>query len=226
MNKDVCVIVPAYNEANMIGRVLADLLKNFSNIVVIDDGSSDDTAKVVKKHKVMLISHAINLGQGAALQTGLSFVSSISGIKYFLTFDADGQHNVSDALKLVKVIKKGKADIVFGSRFYTKQPNMPKSKFILLKTATKFTNLISGVKMSDAHNGLRIFNLEVASNLNITLPGMAHASEIIDQVSRHNWRYQEVPITVNYNDYSKAKGQSPMNSVNIAVDLLVNRFNR
>lgn len=220
---DTAVVIPVYNEAKVIKGVVEKVLKTFSKVICVNDGSSDNSSEAILSTRAILVEHPINLGQGAALQTAIEQALKDEAIKYIITFDADGQHSINDAENMLKVIKSKKVDIVLGSRFLGHVKNMPFSKKILLKAAVSFTNRFSGVKLTDTHNGLRVFNRVFAKKIDITAPDMAHASEIIDKIGNGEWHYEEVPITIAYSDYSKAKGQSIINSVNILFDLFLSR---
>ena len=163
------------------------------------------------------------MGQGAALQTGVEFARSLP-VEYFVTYDADGQHRLEDVREMIRTIKRDKTDFVLGSRFLGKEAvNMPKMKRIILKMAIRFSNITSGVKLTDTHNGLRVFNRKVANSIQITLPDMAHASEILEIIYRNKYTYTEVPVVIEYTDYSRGKGQSIINAVNIAFDTLLRK---
>ena len=168
----------------------------------------------------MLVSHPMNLGQGAALQTGIEAALQIPQVKYLVTFDSDGQHSVSDALAMVERLRQGDVEVVFGSRFLDERTNVGLLKKSVLKLAVLYTNALSGVKLTDAHNGLRAFTRNVAETIELTHNGMAHATEIVNQISRGKFAYTEMPVHIVYTDYSKAKGQSLWDSVNILVDLI------
>ncbi len=221
---DTYVIIPLYNESQAIGNVIAELSSYFTNIVCVNDGSRDNTTEVLNKLPCMVVNHPINLGQGAALQTGIEYALS-RGARYFITFDADGQHLAKDADKFTRFIKKTKQyDVILGSRFLKKNKSIPIFKLILLKMAVVFTNVSSKVRLTDTHNGLRAFNIKVAKNLNITISGYAHASEIIDTIGINGWNYKELPMTVRYTKYSKGRrGQPMINAVNILFDMLLKR---
>jgi glycosyltransferase involved in cell wall biosynthesis len=225
MHTDTWIIVPMYNEQKVIASVLSELLAKFRNVVAVDDGSQDSTYKTACSTKANVISHPINLGQGAAIQTGIDYALRDKNAKYFITFDSDGQHRLKDAEKMLAILKTGKFDIVLGSRFLGKS-GLPLKKKLFLKTAIHSRNLFSKIKLTDIHNGLRAFNRDVAEKLNISMAGMAHASEIIDRISQYDFRYTEVPVTIKYTSYSKAKGQSLFNSVNILFDLTAHKYSR
>lgn len=226
LSDDVAIIIPVYNEGTVIKNVVQNVSKFFAHIVCVDDGSKDNSAAQISKTAAVLVQHPINMGQGAALQTGIEYALQNPKIKYFVTFDADGQHDIGDVARMLKVLETESLDIVLGSRFLGEAPNMPKAKRVILKMAIAFTNIFSGVKLTDTHNGLRAFNRSFAEAVNITMPDMAHASEIIDRIGGGDWKYKEVPITIHYTDYSKAKGQSIFNSVNILFDLFLAKAGR
>ncbi len=229
-NPDVAIIIPVYNEAPVIKKTVRSISKYFDNIVCVVDGSTDGSADEIAKTKAMLISHPFNMGQGAALQTGAEFARELKGVKYFVHFDADGQHQVKDVLKMIAEIRKGKFDILLGSRFLGKAVNMPASKRRLLKMAVAFSNLTSGLKLTDTHNGLRVFNQAVAQTMQITQPDMAHGSEILELIAKNKYRYKEMPVTIVYSDYSTTKnqthinGQAHINAINIGFDSLLRRL--
>lgn len=226
MQRDTYVIVPVYNEEKVIKEVITKLQGHFAHIICIDDGSTDGSVAEVAKTKATLIRHKRNSGQGAALRTGIEYALSRKGAKYFVTFDADGQHRTEDALKMLKFLKKGKSDIVLGSRFTGSTEDMPVLKHIVLKAAIVFSNVTTGLKLTDTHNGLRAFNRTVAAKLKLTCSGMAHASEIIYRVAENKFRYAELPVTITYSDYSRSKGQSVLNSFNILRELVAYRLQR
>ena len=216
---DVWVIIPVYNEAQVIAGVVEGVLPVFRNVVCVDDGSRDTSAERIFHTRAHLVSHPVNLGQGAALQTGLEYALLQPGAEYFVTFDADGQHRVEDAADLVRAVKDGDADVALGSRFLETPEQVPWLKHILLKAVALMSPSARQLRLTDAHNGLRVFNRAAAASLKITMNGMAHASEIVAYLSRSQLSVTEVPVTVLYTDYSKAKGQSLINGVNILFDL-------
>ncbi|MDB5177131.1 MAG: glycosyl transferase [Candidatus Saccharibacteria bacterium] len=220
---DVSIIIPAYNEGSAILDTINNIPKEFSYIVCVDDGSSDNTASLIKSTRAILVKHPINLGQGAAIQTGIEYALLNPEIKYFVTFDADGQHRIEDVKKMLRHLKKNKLDIVLGSRFLGNAENISSRKRNLLKLAVKFSNYTTGVKLTDTHNGIRVFNRFTAENLQLKMPDFSHASEIIERIAEMNFKYDEMPVTIIYTDYSRAKGQSMINAVNISFDTLLNK---
>lgn len=224
MNENVCVIIPIYNEAKVIGDVVRKVKKRYSNVVCVDDGSRDGSGEEARQAGGSVVTHAINLGQGAALQTGLDFALLDPRMEYFVTYDADGQHSLDDVDKMVKTIERQKVDIVLGSRFLGKAQDISTFKKWLLKAAVRFSNATSGLRLTDAHNGLRVFNRKVAAGLNITMPDYSHASEIVERIAQKKYSYVEVPVTIHYTEYSRSKGQSWINAINIAFDVILNKL--
>jgi len=222
--KKVFIVIPAYNEEKKLGKVIKNLKQaNYKNIVVVDDGSNDTTANVANKAGVFVLRHIINRGQGAALKTGINFALK-KGADIIITFDADGQHTPKDISKLIEPIVKGKADIVLGSRFLSEKSNTPFIRTLFLKGGALIFRLLYGVKLTDSHNGLRAMSKKAASSIDISCDDMAHASEIIEEISRHKLRYVEVPVTIKYSDYSLSKGQSSLNSFRILWKMFINKL--
>jgi len=221
----IWLIIPAYNEAAVISRVVADVVWRGYNVVVIDDGSTDDTARSVGAAGATVISHPINLGQGAALQTGLAFALR-QGADYIVTFDADGQHRAADVPALIEALAANNVDFALGSRFLGSAVAMPLSRRLLLRAATLFTRLTTGMKVSDTHNGLRAMTRRGASRIALRQNRMAHASELLEQVARSGLGYVEVPVTIEYSRYSLAKGQRLADSLRILLDLSAERLHR
>lgn len=222
---NAAVIIPVYNEATVISSVIQSVLKDFKYVVCVDDASTDTSILEIEKTDAYIVKHPINMGQGAALQTGVEFARTLP-VDYFVTFDADGQHRVEDAITMIEHLKKSKDDIVLGSRFLGSTIGMKTSKKIILKMAIVFSNITSGTKLTDTHNGLRAFNRRVAETMQITVPDMAHASEILEIIKKNNYVYSEIPVVIEYTDYSKSKGQGLINAVNIGFDTLLRKFSR
>lgn len=224
MHRDTCVVMAVYNEDQVVGKVVKELSQCFPNIICVDDGSKDKSAAVISKTGARLITHTCNRGQGAALQTGIEAALVDSKFKYIVTFDADGQHSAKDADRMVRHIKNNtEIDVVLGSRFLGETEDIGIVKLGVLKVAVVFSNIISGMKLTDTHNGLRVLNRKFAENLHLKSTGMAHASEIIYKIARGGYVFKELPVTISYTDYSKSKGQSVFNSFNILFELLKHR---
>lgn len=219
------VVVPAYREATVIADTVAALTDRFPRVVVVDDGSPDATAERARHAGAVVLRHPFNLGQGAALQTGMTYALE-QGARHVATFDADGQHDVSDLEGMLIVLVEKNLDIVLGSRFLGATHGLPRGRSMALKAALWFTRATSGLRLTDTHNGLRAMTAATARKLQLTQDRMAHASEIINGIARLKLRYQEVPVAVHYSEYSLSKGQKLSGSADIVVDLLVGRLVR
>ena len=215
----VWVVVPLYNEDSVIGSVIEGLLPSFPNVVCVDDGSTDGSAAAAREAGAVVVRHPVNLGQGAALQTGIEYSLQDPELSCVVTFDADGQHQVTDALTMADRVLSGEADVVLGSRFLDKRTKLSAMKRLVLKTAAVQSRIATGMDLTDAHNGLRAFSPGVAARIQITQNRMAHASELVHQLSRMDAKIVEHPVEILYTDYSKAKGQPLLNAVNIVAEL-------
>lgn len=216
--RDVWIVVPAFNEAGVIGDVIGELRSVFPNVVCVDDGSADDTGDIALRAGAHLMRHPVNLGQGAAIQTGVEYARSRPGAQLFATFDADGQHRVTDVLAMIDRLTAEAADIVIGTRFGQGVSRPPLLKRVVLQTAAWLSPRGRRLGLTDTNNGLRVFNKTVADRLDITMNGMSHATEFIMLIDENNWRVVEHPVEVLYTEYSSAKGQPLLNGVNIIVD--------
>lgn len=226
--RDVWIVIPAYNEASVIADVVADVRAVFPNVVVVDDGGRDDTGDRAFAAGAHVVRHPVNLGQGAAIQTGVEYARSRPGAQFFATFDADGQHQVKDVVRMLDRLQTEDLDIVIGTRFADQPPDrMPMLKRLLLPIVAKLSRSSRQLHLTDAHNGLRVFNKTVADGLNLTMNGMSHASEFVSLIVENHWRIAEQPVQILYTDYSMSKGQPLVNGVNIIVDgLLRGRLRR
>ena len=217
---DVWVVVPALNEASIIGDVIADVRSVFGHVVCVDDGSRDETGDVALRAGAHVVRHPVNLGQGAAIQTGVEYARRQPGASVFATFDADGQHRVKDVIRMIDRLSTEKADLVIGTRFADTGvvSRTPLAKRIVLRTAAWLSRRSRKLGLTDAHNGLRVFNKTVADRLNITINGMGHASEFVVLAYENRWRVAEEPVEILYTEYSLSKGQPLLNGVNIVFD--------
>lgn len=212
---DTWVVIAAYNEGAVIADVVDGVGREGWSVVVVDDGSRDETATAARAAGATVVRHAVNLGQGAALQTGIDFALR-RGARHIVTFDADGQHAVEDIPKLVAALDD--ADIALGSRFLGNVEGATRQRLMLLRTAVLMSNRLSGLQLTDAHCGLRAFRAEIAPHLRITQNRMAHASELLRKTKRAGVRVVEVPCTVRYTEHSMRKGQGGFQAVRILFD--------
>ena len=220
---DVWVVIAAYNEARAIGLVLAGLAGLPYRVLVVDDGSTDGTAHIAGHAGVEVLSHPINLGQGAALQTGIDY-ALLRGASHVVTFDADGQHRPEDIAALLTALAANDADFALGSRFRGGAIDLPALRRLMLRAATWFTRRTTGLDITDVHNGLRAMTRRGAGRLRLRQNRMAHASEILHQIAASGLRYVEAPVTIQYSRYSLAKGQRASEFVVILLDLFAQRL--
>jgi len=222
----VLVLVPAYNEGPAIRTTVERLLAAGHRVVVVDDGSCDETG-AVRDLPIAYLRHAINLGQGAALQTGMTYALR-SGADMVVHFDADGQHDCSQIERLLLPILEGRADVVFGSRFLRKEDaaQVPLSKRVMLRAGILVSWFMTGVLLTDTHNGFRALSRRALENVQLQENGFAHATEILQRVREARLKYVEVPITITYSTYSKHKGQKLSGSFSILFDLIMARLSR
>jgi len=217
----IFIIIPCYNEAEHLAAVV-ESAEPYGQVLVVDDGSTDNSSEIAKEHGATVIRHFINRGQGAALETGDRFAYN-HGADLVVHFDADGQHLASEIPSLLEPILAGEAEVVFGSRFLkSKVSQIPWfKKWLILRPAIIFQNYLLKVKLTDAHNGFRALSREALGKIFITQDGMAHPSEIIEQVKKFNLRYEEIPVTVLYNEFGQGFGSG----FKILKDLFFNKIN-
>ncbi|CAN2040211.1 Glycosyl transferase, family 2 domain protein [Candidatus Magnetomoraceae bacterium gMMP-15] len=216
-NLDIYIVMPAYNEEAVITEEIEKIiLCGYRNIVVVDDGSTDNTWEIIQKYPIHTLRHPINCGQGAALYTGIEY-SIRSDADIIVTFDADGQHDSSDISLFVQEISKGQSDIILGSRFLNKKSciGISKLRLCILRLGLLITKLFYRMEITDTHNGFRAITRSAAKHIKITEYGMAHASQFFEIIIKNNLRYKELPVTVKYTDYSTGKGQSHFNAIKI-----------
>lgn len=226
LHRDVWLVVPCFNEGTVIEDVLSDARQTFPNIVAVDDGSADESAAAIHRAGAHLVRHPVNLGQGAAIQTGVEYARAQPGARYFVTFDADGQHQVKDVLAMIDRLRSEPVDIVVGTRFGRPRgagDQVPAIKRIVLRTVVLLSPRTRRLGLTDAHNGLRVFNRRVAEELNLRMNGMSHASEFVELMDSRGWRVAEQPVDILYTEYSMSKGQSLLNGINILSDGFVGK---
>jgi polyprenyl-phospho-N-acetylgalactosaminyl synthase len=222
----VYIVIPAYNEGRIIHRVIEELLFNqFSKIVVVNDGSSDQTREVVSKYPVFLLNHIIKRGQGAALHTGIQFVTAQDDCKYVVTFDADGQHRIADVENMIGLLEDTGKDIALGSRFIgLKNEGMPLGRKFILFWATYFLYFVYGLRLTDAHNGLRVLRKESAMKIAPSTDNMVHASEIIYLIKKYQLNYIECPVRILYTEYSLSKGQPTSSFIRLGILTMLHKI--
>lgn len=213
-------VVPLFNEGTVVGEVIRDLRTRYPLVVCVDDGSHDDSARIAAEAGAAVVRHPYNMGQGAALKTGIDYALRDPAMRQIVTFDSDGQHQVEDAAAMIALRESEGVDVVLGSRFLDNRTKPGLIKRIVLRGAVWYSNITSGVSLTDAHNGLRVIGREACEQITIEQNRMAHASEIIEEIGRHGLTVREHPVHILYTDYSRSKGQSVLNSINIVIDML------
>lgn len=208
INKDqLWVLLPAYNEASVIREVIRNVRScGFHHIIVVDDGSRDDTARIALEEKTVLLSHPVNRGAGAVIQTGILY-ARLKGINNLVQMDSDGQHHPEDIIRLLNTLQSGDCDIVVGSRFMEGNQNVPKIRVFYNSISNIITNWFCKKWYSDTQSGFRMFNRRAIEQLNLQIDGFGYCSEMIIQSERKSLRIVEVPISVSYTKYSMSKGQ-------------------
>jgi polyprenyl-phospho-N-acetylgalactosaminyl synthase len=220
----VFLIIPAYNEGPVLVATIGALVPYGYSIVVVDDGSSDGTGDILKGLPVHYLRHPVNMGQGAALQTGADYALA-HGAEYVVHFDADGQHPPDKIGALLDPIQKGECDVTAGSRFLDPRNAalIPAGRRMLLRAAVLVSGLLTNVWLSDAHNGFRALSRAAAFRIRFHENGFAHATEFLDEVRRARLRLREVPVDIRYTEYSRRKGQRGLNGLNILIDVLLRK---
>lgn len=225
--KKLLVMIPAYNEAQIIGKVLSRIPKRISGIqkidtVVIDDGSLDKTSQVARKFKIYILRHLINRGLGATLATGFEYAKQ-RDYDFVITFDADGQHDPRDIRRIISPLLKKNIDVVVGSRLLQKH-QMPFFRWLVNYLSNIYTYLLFNIWTSDSQSGLRAFSEKAYRRFTIRSQGMEVSSEIFREIRKLNLHFVEVPIQAIYTNYSLHKGQRLTNAPNIVLKLMLQEF--
>ncbi len=224
----VAVVIPAYNEGSVIKEVVAGIDAVFKKskyayqIVVVDDGSKDDTAKIAHSTGAYVIQHILNSGSGGATATGLSYAQQ-NGFDIATTSDADGQHDPKDVIRGVDEILKTKFDLLIGSRLIDTK-GMAKVKVIGNKGLSIITMLLFRINVTDSQSGLRIFSKKALNELKWKTSGYEFCSEMLWRANQINLQIGEYPIKAIYTNYSLEKGQNNWNAFNIVRTLITRRI--
>lgn len=208
------IVIPAYNEEKIIPSVLAEINRaGYQNIIVVDDGSRDQTAKEAERAGARVFRHRLNRGKGAATKTGIE-AAKLLGADIVVTMDGDGQHNPQDISLLIKPIQQGRSDVVLGSRLKN-AAGMPWYKILHNKIANLVTWYFYGLLVSDSQSGFRAYSRYAAEVINTKTDRYEYDSEVIREIYIYKLRFAEVPIAVRYTEYSmgKAEKQSLWNGI-------------
>ena len=207
------IVIPAYNEASRLPGVLKRVSHlGYEHIVVVDDGSSDDTSAVAADHHVNVVRHPINLGVGAATQTGINYALA-KGAKYIVTLDGDHQHLPEDIEHLLDAIKRSDSDVVIGSRFLKLDNKIPVSRVFYNKIANVITFVITGVRVTDSQSGMKAISRNYAQANELNCNGFEFCVEMLRNAGRSNYKVTEIPISVKYTHDTMQKGQSLFNGI-------------
>ncbi len=193
----IIIGIPAFNEEKNIGPIVAKLKKKYDQVIVCDDGSSDMTETIASSLGAYVVKHDKNLGYGSAINTIFNEAGKI-GADVLVTFDADGQHQISEIDSVLQPIFENKADIVIGSRFLGETKDLPRYRKIGIKTITGLTNVVTGSKITDSQSGFRAYAKKVLKEISPTESGMGISTEILIKASKKEMRIVEVPITISY----------------------------
>lgn len=220
--KEITVILPAYNESSVIQKVIQSIVDyGIENVIVIDDGSTDETAKIATRAGAWVYSHIINRGAGAAFQTGINLARQKQW-PYVAFMDSDGQHNPRDLDQLVQKMETSRCDLVIGSRFLQKNKEIPYIRIFFNKIANLLTNIFCKNNYTDTQSGFRLFNQRAIERINLKLDGFGYCSEMIIEGEKADLKIAEIPISVHYSTYSISKGQDFQNGISTAINLLWN----
>jgi polyprenyl-phospho-N-acetylgalactosaminyl synthase len=219
--KSIFVIIPCYNEAKVVRQTVTTVLEKGYSVVVVDDCSKDGSKKELAGLPIYYLRHRVNMGQGAALQTGIDFAKR-KGAKYFVTFDADGQHDSNDIRGMLGFLEKENADIVFGSRFMEgAQSNVSRSRSFALNFGRYINFFVSGIMLSDSFNGLRLLSQTAVEKIRLTENRMTHPVEILMITASKKLKYAEFPVRIHYSDYSKSKGLKNKDGIRILFEIIL-----
>ena len=200
----IIIGIPAFNEENNIGPIIINLKKKYDHVLVCDDGSSDSTAVIASEMGANVVKHSKNLGYGSAIKTIFNEAKKID-CDILVTFDADGQHQISEIDDILKPIMENIADIVIGSRFLGKTKNLPKYRKFGIKTITGLTNVMTGSNISDSQSGFRAYSQKVLQEISPTESGMGISTEILIKATNKKMRITEIPITISYENNTHSK---------------------
>jgi glycosyltransferase involved in cell wall biosynthesis len=200
----IAIGIPAFNEENNIGPIITNLKKKYDHVLVCDDGSSDSTAVIASEMGAYVVKHSKNLGYGSAIKTIFNEAKKID-CDILVTFDADGQHQISEIDDILKPIMENNADIVIGSRFLGKTEHLPKYRKFGIKTITGLTNVMTGSNISDSQSGFRAYSQKVLQEISPIESGMGISTEILIKAIKKKMRITEIPITISYENNTHSK---------------------
>jgi len=204
MKNKTVIIIPVYNEAEVIGEVIEEVRSHgYTSIIVVDDGSSDDTFFIASAYGVLVLRHKINRGKGAAIKTGV-MAANLLGPDILVTMDGDGQHDPGDIANLIEPIIEGKSDVVLGSRLLNREV-MPFIKVIANTIGNLFTWLFYGILVSDSQSGFRAYSRYAGLIIDTKADKYEYDSKVIREIKNNRIRFSEAPVQTRYTEYSMQK---------------------
>lgn len=225
MSKKGIIIIPSYNEGKVIHGVLQNIISETKankiykiDIVLVNDGSSDDTENLVQNLPVSVVSHLVNMGSGAATRTGLEYAKR-NNYDFAVSIDADGQHSPKDLMNVIKKLVDDDYDLVIGSRLLNTK-GMPAHRILGNKLLNIVTRILFGVAVTDSQSGLKAFSRKSIEQIEIRSNGFEFCSEIVWRAKQNNLKITEIPIEAIYTDYSLQKGQNNINALRIIKNLV------
>jgi UDP-N-acetylglucosamine---dolichyl-phosphate N-acetylglucosaminyltransferase len=221
------IVIPAYNEERTIAEVVRGATKFADRVIVVDDGSRDETGPLAKQAGALVVRHAVNRGVGAAIGTGIEAAVRLDA-DAVVTMDADGQHRAEDAGRVFDRLAKGDVEFVMGSRMKKGDDpgHMPPHRVLLNTIGNILTFMLFGVWVTDSQCGLRGLSHKAARTIELRTNGMESISEFIKEMKDKHWRHDEVAIKAIYTDYSMSKGQNFFLGIKVALKLIFRRFIR
>ncbi|HMY80338.1 MAG TPA: glycosyltransferase family 2 protein [Candidatus Absconditabacterales bacterium] len=230
--------IKGLNESKTIGHVIDQIIDaGFSKILIVNDGSTDGMDNIVRKKieqyphvLIVLVNHLINRRHGAGNKTGIAFFrkfGALCHIKYVVFFDSDGQMNIDDMSTFMSYLEQHpNVDVIQGSRFVSggTASNIPWTRKIILRGAKLITYIFNGIAITDSHNGYKCFKLHALQQINLTTDSTMYANELIDEYKRLKLHVVELPVHINYSDYSLGKGQKNSNAFNILFEMIYRKL--
>lgn len=220
----IVAVIPAYNEGTRVGNVVEEAKRFVNTVIVVDDGSDDNTADIAEKAGAVVMRHIENCGAGAATMTGID-AARVLGAEVIVTLDADEQHSPEDIPALLNPIEADEADIVFANRFGQKN-RIPLIRRLFNGIGNVITFAVTGKWVSDSQCGFKVFGPKAVAQIDLRMSGYEFCTEIVRECAQHRWRVVQVPAKVLYSEYTLAKGQSFANGIRTALKILLRSFLR
>lgn len=224
--RDTYVILPAYNEETRIQPVIEEIARRGYNMVIVNDGSSDNTLEVIKESKrkfpdnIFIYSHIINRGVGVAMQTGFEAVLKYNP-RYIVNMDSDGQHSVDDLDNVLEPLVTGRVQAVIGAR---PLKDMPKTRNFANSIMNLLTRIFYRVDVSDSQTGFRALTIDALNKISINARGYLISSEFIREINDNKITFEEVPIQTIYTPETQAKGTNTIVAMKILIQMIRDQF--